>query len=166
VCVRSSTPSPDPSTSNSICFATNETVTLTTGSSILFDGIVTQDAIFEVTNIRTLETGMTLEPVLVGPGGREPPTSLHEQQARPFWRSLDYELIMLQNVTVIDTSQDGEWNNNLVIVRGNWVVPGINSIGGITKLDDGSTSLAALLAHTLTMGHRHKLGDIRCSRLR
>jgi hypothetical protein len=173
--LRSPTIDRSKTTSDSI-FVFSSTVgsNLTVGDSILLDGKVSEYRssseptylfLTELTtprNVRKVSSGVAVAPVLVGTGGRVPPTKqfssldngdvygypnavsqisvvnpvlLHTRYGIDFWESLSAELVMITNVTAINrpNSYRETW------VRGDWPVTGLNARGGLTVTDKGKS---------------------------
>lgn len=112
------------------------------------------------TNLRKVSTGNVVTPVLVGTGGRVPPTKqyssldngdvfgypnnqsqisvanpalVHTRYGLDFWEALSGELVTIKKVVAIakPNSFRDTW------VRGDWPVTGLNSRGGLTMSDKG-----------------------------
>jgi hypothetical protein len=136
VIVRSTTPELSGNSSQStFLWGIGLPLNLTVGDSIIFDGYVTWDEdlglyLDSAQNIRLIASNVTVKPVLVGPGGRVP---LDGRYGIEFWRSLNNELVLITNATILERGELG-------FVRGNWPSRGINSRGGLTEGYIGKTA--------------------------
>jgi hypothetical protein len=147
ISVRSTTPELSRNSSNSV-FIWGDTIAgnFTVGDSIVFDAKITwfsDGALDSVRNIRRIATNVSVEPVLVGPGGLIPVSdnSSASGSGIDFWRTLNAELVAIPNATFLDYSKSQIYMGEVtsILVRGDWPSRGVNNRGGLTMVNEGET---------------------------
>ncbi|TLD38413.1 endonuclease/exonuclease/phosphatase family protein [Venturia nashicola] len=183
-------------TSNSLLvFSSTIGSNLTVGDHIVLDGRITEyrmnaAAIYttELTsprNLRKISSNNPVEPVIIGAGGRLPPTtqcslldegdvlavpnnksliSVLNLQLEPstygmdFWESLSGELVVIRRVTALSqpTTVSGSPSVQDTWVIGDWPVTGKNARGGLTMTDKDSNPEAIVIGTPLDGTTNHK----------